>query len=157
MKRNGFTLIELIFVILIIGVLSAVAVPKFKNLKQNAEASNVLKVGKDAFATIPSSYVNLVDLEGEEFGDANVTLTDLVSIDGKNWNIDMTTDANTSQTAKYMDNNQTANTVVTLTLDRQDRNVSIAIDCTKFIDTTTQKKCKKNIGGQDTSNQTLNF
>ena len=37
MNRKGFTMIELIMVIVIIGVLSAVAIPKFINLKKDAE------------------------------------------------------------------------------------------------------------------------
>jgi len=38
----GFTLVELIFVIVIIGVLTSVAVPKFKNLTDNAKISSEL-------------------------------------------------------------------------------------------------------------------
>lgn len=37
--KKAFTLIELIFVIVIIGVLSAVAIPKFANLSDNAKIS----------------------------------------------------------------------------------------------------------------------
>jgi len=38
MKRAGFTMIELIFVIVILGILSAVALPKFIGVSEQAKA-----------------------------------------------------------------------------------------------------------------------
>ncbi len=60
MKRAGFTMIELIFVIVILGILSAVAVPKMMNTSSQAKASNC----KSYFATLnqtvgPSLWSNM--------------------------------------------------------------------------------------------------
>ena len=43
LKNNkGFTLIEMVIVIVVLGVLSAVAIPQFINMKQDAEAASNL-------------------------------------------------------------------------------------------------------------------
>lgn len=41
-RRTGFTFIELMVVVTIIGLLSSIAVPKFRLMKQRAFATNVL-------------------------------------------------------------------------------------------------------------------
>ena len=41
MKKNGFTMIELIFVIVILGILAAVALPKFIGVSQQAHEANL--------------------------------------------------------------------------------------------------------------------
>jgi len=40
MKRAGFTMIELIFVIVILGILGAVAIPKLSGIKDDAQLAN---------------------------------------------------------------------------------------------------------------------
>jgi prepilin-type N-terminal cleavage/methylation domain-containing protein len=80
MKRSGFTLIELIFVIVIIGVLSAVAIPKFSNLKLNAEVSNMVKPVAQVIENGKSAYLNDLELNG-----VTPTLTTMFDFKGKGW------------------------------------------------------------------------
>ena len=83
MKR-GFTLIELIFVIVIIGLLASVAVPKFLNLKQNAIGSDFLAAVTDLNGSGGSStYLNATELNGIAPNDVNIT--NLYKFQGKNW------------------------------------------------------------------------
>ena len=148
MKRSGFTLIELIFVIVIIGVLAAVAVPKFQNLKQNADAANVLKVANDAFASIPPAYVNLVDLDENETN-STIKFDDIVTTSGKDWNL--TTSTQNAQTLYYDDGADSTHRVIAITFNPTERNITLAVDCSKFTDSTTQTKCTHLNGSAQTS------
>jgi len=49
MSHKAFTLIELIFVIVIIGILSVVAIPKFRHLTAHAKTSAELATMSNSF------------------------------------------------------------------------------------------------------------
>src|SRR5438552_3412200 len=66
MKRNGFTLIELLIVTSIIGLLAAIAIPKFANTKERAQV-----------ATMKSDLRNLVTVEEIFLADSQKYATDL--------------------------------------------------------------------------------
>ncbi len=90
--RKGFTLIELIFVIIIIGILAGVAIPKYKGMQQNAEVTNVFKVVQEAISSVPAAYLNLQDLNGT---DANIT--DIFEVKGSPyWSINATYNASST-------------------------------------------------------------
>ncbi len=85
MKKSGFTLIELIFVIVIIGVLAATAIPKFNNLKMNAEISNMIKPYAALNETGRATYLNETDLNGKT--NAEIDLTDFINVKPITWAI----------------------------------------------------------------------
>ena len=70
---QGFTLIELMIVVAIIGILAAVAIPQYQNFTKKSKASEA-KVILDAIATAEASYFaekdnmtnNLADLGNPE-------------------------------------------------------------------------------------------
>jgi len=148
MKR-AFTLIELIFVIVIIGLLAAVAVPKFLNLKQHAEANSVVKTTIDAAQQAVETAVNYRDLENNN----SFTLEDLIKLKGKGWKYD----SGTNDGKYYYEDPANNNEVTAVILDTTNNRVEYSIDCTKFDDTTTQSKCKKLIGNQNSIDVNLSY
>jgi len=68
MKRAGFTMIELIFVIVILGILAAVAIPKLSATRDDANiakmATNAATVVSDigAYYTSQGSFTNWADM-----------------------------------------------------------------------------------------------
>ncbi len=64
-------------------MLSAVAIPKYNNLKANAELANIEKVIYDIQGSVPGTFINLVELEGED--PSTIKLDQLIDVKGKNW------------------------------------------------------------------------
>jgi prepilin-type N-terminal cleavage/methylation domain-containing protein len=82
--KKAFTLIEIIFVIVIIGLLAAIAIPKFRNLKQNSEIAPLMEVLSDLNGSGgASAYFNAVDLNGIDPKELNIS--QLMKMQGPYW------------------------------------------------------------------------
>ena len=62
--KKAFTLIELIFVIVIIGILSAVAIPKFTHLSSNAKISSEMATAATVQSALDDIHANWITAEG---------------------------------------------------------------------------------------------
>lgn len=82
-KYAGFTLIELVVVIIILGILSVVAAPKFINLQKDAKLA-ALSGGKAALDSANKLVYAKALIQGEETVDASQTRNIDLNNDGVN-------------------------------------------------------------------------
>jgi len=146
--QKAFTLIELIFVIVIIGVLSAVAIPKFMHLKENAEVSTMIKTTHDIVKQAVELAVNYADLENNN----SFKLKEIIDVHKKN-NSQKVFDSeqwSCSGLGNYCHYNSGGNEIVKIILHPDDREIEYTIDCSKFDSEIKTAKCKKLLGLTDT-------
>jgi len=70
--KSSFTMLELIFVIVVLGILAVVAIPKFMATRQDAKISQVMADVKDATKVLMSYYT----AKGKEINFSNFAVSD---------------------------------------------------------------------------------
>lgn len=106
MKNKGFTLVELLAVIVIIGIIALITIPKIKDSINNskkhiaeASASNYART-IDQYVLHEESNKNVIDLDGQYSVDEQGNLNGL----GNTYELDYTGKKPTSGTLTYQDN-----------------------------------------------------
>ena len=78
--QKGFTLIEIVMVLVLLGILAAVAIPKYFDLQEEAEKQAVYAVGAEYQAQQDAAFAEKL-LAGESCDKAYSYLTDVFNVD----------------------------------------------------------------------------
>ncbi|MCP4049995.1 MAG: prepilin-type N-terminal cleavage/methylation domain-containing protein [bacterium] len=76
MKKNGFTLIELVIVISIIGLISSIFIPNFSSIQTKAKESSIKTIVHSLHTAIESYFITT----GHYPGGDNLNIIELASI-----------------------------------------------------------------------------
>ena len=107
-KQSGFTLIEIVMVLVLLGILSAVAVPKYFDLQAQAQQRAAQAAVAEAQARVNALFAEAL-LKGESCSNAvkeiQKSTSDILSdtVNGKDmsgWTVTWTADDNVTQTGK---------------------------------------------------------
>lgn len=89
--RNGFTVIELIFVIIIIGILAAMAISRLAvtrdDAKLSADVSNMAICIRDAAYAYTAQHIDFTETDHSDACDRVVCYTIVYAVNGEDFNV----------------------------------------------------------------------
>ncbi len=130
-------------------MLAAVAIPKYQNLKENAEFSNLTKILSDIQSSVPSAYLNAVDLDGKN--PANLKLNQIIEIKGKGWSL-----SESQNQYGYVSN---GNHLLSIIFESTNRRLFTVMYCNNFPSDYIKNKCKNTfkVNAEGLSKQRIDF